>query len=187
MIKKIGDPRIKFYNIKRRILYKKNIENLWFVGPVRAINFALSKAKGKWVARIDDDVSWDEQHLDKSLSFCVKKKLEFATAAVATTRFGKKIVMEYEKINNQIIGGSNTFFYISYLKFFKFNLFCWMRKFHRVNDVDLFDRMTKAGVRTGFRKEVSLYASPRPNEETMGLDQIILKNEEYEKKYFKKN
>ena len=62
-----------------------------------------------------------------------------------------------------------------------------MRKFYRVNDVDLFDRMTRAGVKTGFREEVSLYASPRPNEETMGLDQIILKKEEYKKKYFKKS
>ena len=168
-------------------MYKKNIENLWFVGPVRAINFAISKAKGKWIARIDDDVSWDKYHLEKSLNFCKKNKFEFVTAAVATIRFGKKKAMKYETINNKIIGGSNTFFYISYLRFFKFNLFCWMRKFYRVNDVDLFDRMTRAGVKTGFREEVSLYASPRPNEETMGLDQIILKKEEYKKKYFKKS
>ena len=183
-IKLINDPRIKFFNIKRKILYKKNIENLWFVGPVRALNYGLKKAEGIWIARIDDDIIWDKRHLEKSLKFCIKNNFEFVTASAVTVRFKKKKVVKYTVINEKKIGGSNTFFFISYLKFFKFNLFCWMKNKHRVNDVDLFDRLTKAGVRTGFRDETSMYNLPRPGDKTLGIDQMIIDKKSYYRKYF---
>ena len=102
-IKLINDPRIKFFNIKRKILYKKNIENLWFVGPVRALNYGLKKAEGKWIARIDDDIIWDKRHLEKSLKFCIKNNFEFVTASAVTVRFKKKKVVKYTVINEKKI------------------------------------------------------------------------------------
>ena len=38
IVKSFKDKRIKFFKIKRKIQYKKNIENLWFAGPVRPNN-----------------------------------------------------------------------------------------------------------------------------------------------------
>tara|TARA_B100001059_G_C17805177_1_gene568672 strand:- start:1103 stop:1975 length:873 start_codon:yes stop_codon:yes gene_type:complete len=185
-LSKIKDKRVKFFNIERKILYKKNIHNLWFAGPVRALNFALKKSKGDWVARIDDDIIWKKDHLEKSLNFCKKNKLEFLTSAAYSERFKKRIVTKYEIINKKKIGGSNTFFFISYLKFFKFNIFCWMKKINRVNDVDFFERITNLKVKTGFRDKPSMLNLPRPKETTLGIDQIILKKKSYEKKYFNK-
>ena len=59
-----------------------------------------------------------------------------------------------------------------------------MKKKNRVNDVDLFERLTKLEVKTGYRHEPSMFNIPRPNEITLGIDQIVLKKKEYEKKYF---
>lgn len=184
IVKKIKDKRIKFFNIKRKILYKKNVENLWFVGPVRAMNFALKQAKGKWLARIDDDIIWHRDHLKRSLEYCKKNNLEFMTSATEAIKFKKKFKPKPYKINNYTMGGANSFFYISYLKFFKFNIHCWKKSMNRVNDVDFFDRISKVGTRIGFSKKINNYVLPRPNESTWGLDQVILKKKEYMKKYF---
>ena len=184
VVKKIKDKRIKFFNIKRKILYKKNIENLWFAGPVRPNNFALKQAKGKWLAKIDDDVIWHKDHLKRSLENCKRNNLEFTTSASEAIRFKKKVRAKPYKINNNIMGGSNTFFYISYLKFFKFNIHCWKKNINRVNDTDLFDRISKSGTRIGYSKKINNYILPRPGEITIGFDQLILKKKEYKKKYF---
>ena len=183
-INRIKDKRIKFFNIKRKIFYKKNLYNLWFVGPVRALNYGLKKSKGDWIARIDDDIIWKKKHLEDSLKYCKKNNLEFATAATISERFKKRMITRFEVINKKKVGGSSTFFFISYLKYFKWNLFCWMKKHNRVNDVDFFDRITKLNIKTGFRNVTTMFNLPRPGETTLGIDQIVLKKKEYEKKYF---
>ena len=183
-IKDLNYVNIKFYNIEKKISYKKKIENVWFSGPVRALNFGLKKSKGIWIARLDDDDIWEKDHIEKSLKFCQKNNKEFLTSGSISFSNGVKKDVKPYLINNMICGASNTFFFISYLKFFKFNINCWMKKKHRVNDVDLFDRMSKVGVRTDYRSEVSLKIYPRPGETTTGLTQVLLEKETYEKKYF---
>ena len=42
-----------------------------------------------------------------------------------------------------------------------------MKKYNRVNDVDLFERLTKLAVKTGYRDEPSMFNIPRPNEKTL--------------------
>tara|TARA_E500000178_G_scaffold354129_1_gene422078 strand:+ start:246 stop:1109 length:864 start_codon:yes stop_codon:yes gene_type:complete len=184
IVKSFKDKRIRFFKIKRKILYKKNIENLWFAGPVRPNNYALKKTNGKWLAKIDDDVVWHKDHLKRSLKFCKKRNLEFMTSASKAIRFKKEVPAKPYKINNCFMGGSNTFFYKSYLKFFKFNIHCWKKSINRVNDIDLFDRISKVGAKIGYSKKINNYIYPRPNEQTIGFDQLILKKKEYEKKYF---
>jgi len=184
IVKSFKDKRIKFFKIKRKIQYKKNIENLWFAGPVRPNNFALKKTKGKWLAKIDDDVVWHKDHLKRSLKYCKKNNLEFMTSASKAIRFKKVVCAKPYKINNCLMGGSNTFFYKSYLKFFKFNIHCWKKSVNRVNDIDLFDRISKVGAKIGYSKKINNFIYPRPKEQTIGFDQLILKKEEYEKKYF---
>ena len=77
------------------------------------------------------------------------------------------------------------FFYFIFKHFLNL-IFFVDEKYNRVNDVDLFERLTKLAVKTGYRDEPSMFNIPRPNEKTLGIDQIILKKTEYEKKYFNK-
>ena len=81
------------------------------------------------------------------------------------------------------IGGVSTWLYRSYLKFMKYNIDCWRKKWNRVNDIDLSLRFYKAGVRMGFLEEVLAYIIPRPGEESVGLEAYKLSSKEMLDKY----
>ena len=165
-IKELNNHKIKFFNISYK--YKPmpiNKENIWMAGEVRAANFALKKAKGEWIARLDDDEEWmSENHLEEMLDFAEKNSFEMISASNEVIIDGKlkidkgqKLVSKYfdnlktkSKYKDTNIGGHSTWLYKSYLKFFKYNSQCWRKKINRVNDLDLIMRFLSAGVRIGF-------------------------------------
>lgn len=178
LVTKIGDPRIRFYNLpKRGYRYPPTVENHWFAGPVVPANFALKMIRGKWIARIDDDDIWTEDHLEVLLRFAQEGNYEFVSSSYIAVRHGKEILVD---VKDQVprIGGTQTWLYRSYLKFMKYNINCWRKKWNRVNDTDLQDRFYKAGVRIGFLEKVTCYVLPRPGEETVGLEAYRLTAQE---------
>ncbi len=187
LLSAIDDPRFEFHNIpKRGYRYPPTVENHWFAGPVVAANTALQRVQGKWIARLDDDDIWEPDHLSKVLSFALAGNWEFVTADMTGIRDGQEQLMrgdplygDYFKLPypitdgyfyNPIIGGTNTVLYRSYLGAFRYNLDCWRKSHNRVNDIDLFVRLGKAGVRMGHLNEVTCRLLPRPGEQTIGLD-----------------
>ena len=56
-----------------------NLKRVWLAGEVKAANYALNLAVGKWISRIDDDEIWVENHLEKKLNFCIDNDLEFVS------------------------------------------------------------------------------------------------------------
>lgn len=169
-VKTIKDSRIRFYNLPiRGYRYPPTAENHWLAGPVVAANQALSMVRGKWIARIDDDDEWTPDHLEVLLRFAQEGKYEFVSGSYEAERYGKRTVVD-AKDDNPRIGGTQTWLYRSYLKFFKYNINCWRKNWNRVNDTDLQDRFDKAGVRVGFLEKMVAYILPRPGETTIGLD-----------------
>lgn len=170
LVAQITDPRIRFYNIPTRgYRYPPTAENHWLAGPVVAANQALQMVRGQWIARIDDDDTWTPDHLEVLLHFAQQGNYEFVSAAYITERHGKRIVVDL-KDETPRIGGTQTWLYRSYLRFFKYNIDCWRKSWNRVNDTDLQDRMFKAGVRMGFLDQVVAFVLPRPGEVTVGLE-----------------
>lgn len=169
-VKAIKDPRIHFYNLPTRgYRYPPTAENHWLAGPVVAANQALSMVRGQWIARIDDDDIWTPDHLEALLRFAQEGHYEFVSGSYEAERYGQRMVVD-AKSDNPRIGGTQTWLYRSYLKFFKYNINCWRKNWNRVNDTDIQDRMYKAGVKTGFLEKVVAYILPRPGEQTIGLD-----------------
>jgi len=190
IVKNINDTRIKFYNIPvRDYRYPPTSKNHWFAGPVVASNIALDmvSSKSKWIARIDDDDIWTNDHLKKLLDYALKNNYEFVSSYSYEIRYGKEIINKgdfLDKNEKVKIGGTQTWLYRSYLKFFKYNIDCWRKSWNKVNDTDLQDRMYKAGVNMGFLKEVTCKIIPRPNEKTIGLEAYELTSDE-KLKHFK--
>jgi len=196
LLSKIKDDRIKFYNIPERdYRYPESPENHWFAGPVVASNTALKMINGKWIARIDDDDVWTKDHLETLVKTAYEGDYEFVSALYEEKRYDTVKVIDGEpaqspyytrkekppKGDNPKIGGTSSWLYRSYLKFIRYNLDCWRKKWNKVNDVDLSQRIFKAGVRMGFVEKVLYYCYPRPGEDTIGLDAYRKADEKGEK------
>ena len=184
LVANYDDERIRFYSITERgYRYPQTAENNWLAGPVIASNKALELATGKWITRLDDDDTWTPDHLEVLVNFVYEGDYEFVSGLYETIRYNEKSIVDGEyaqgpyytkknktpKGDNPKIGGVQTWLYRSYLKFMKFNIDCWRKKWNRVNDIDISYRMFKAGVRMGFIDKVLAFTSPRPGEETIGL------------------
>jgi len=199
LLSKIGDSRIRFYNLpKRERRYPPRVENHWFAGPVVPANKALELVQGKWIARIDDDDMWTEDHLESLLRFAQRDNYEFVSGQYISQRYGKKSMIDGVKVDGSYynphikddstnkspkIGGTSTWLYRSYLRFFKYNINCWRKKWNRVNDTDITVRIYKAGVRMGFLENVIGYVFPRPGEKTLGLDAYKIQEKQKLKHY----
>ena len=198
LVSKINDKRVKFYNLKKRgYRFPETAENLWLAGPVVAANKALEIIRGKWIARIDDDDIWTEDHLQTLLDCAQKGNYEFVSSLYEEKRHGKKTVIDGERANGPYytrknkptrgydpkIGGTQTWLYRSYLKLFRYNIDCWRKNWNKVNDTDISIRMFKAGVKMGFVDEVLGFYYPRPGEDTVGLDAYKEAEEKGDKKY----
>lgn len=194
LISKINDKRLKFYNMKSRIIkYPETAENKWFVGGAEPANIAMKLAKGLWIARLDDDDTWTNDHIEKLLKFAIDGNYEFVSALYVEKRFGTKKIDdakmaldEYytrkKSIESVRIGGVSTWLFRSYLKALKYNINCWRKDWNKVWDLDLSQRIFKAGVRMGFMNEIVSYVYPRPGEKTIGLDAYKLLESNIKKK-----
>lgn len=198
LVKKIKDPRIRFYNLhKRGYRYPPTAENHWLAGPVTASNKGLEMVRGKWIARIDDDDTWTEDHLESLLNFAQEGDYEFVSAQYLEEKHGQRRIdtgvgardAYYTKSDgpitgsNPLIGGTQTWLYRSYLRFMRYNLNCWRKEWNRVNDVDLSQRIFKAGARMGFLNKLVAFVLPRPGELTVGVEAYKLQAKEKEQLY----
>jgi glycosyltransferase involved in cell wall biosynthesis len=156
---------IRLVSVPRTETYPPTAENHWLAGPVVPINAGLAHVSGGWIARIDDDDEWTEDHLKTLLSYAQRFAFEFVSSAHETHE-GK--VGPYD-LDGVKVGGVQTWLYRSYLRFMKANPDCWRKSWDRVNDTDLQRRMRNAGVRMGYLDKVTARILPRPGETKIGL------------------
>ena len=170
LVKSVKDKRIRFYNLPKKCRgFPLDAKGRWFAGPVGPANVALGMAKGRWIARIDDDDSFTKDHVESLLRFAQEGNHEFVSAAYKAKRQNQEYVVDVKDLVPRI-GGTSTWLYRSYLKGFKYNINCWRKSWNCVNDIDLVYRLYKSGVRMCFLDKVVSYVFPRPGEQTIGLE-----------------
>ncbi len=150
-----NEKRMKYYSIER-----KGLRN-WFISGTHPANHALTKIKGKWIAKIDDDDIWQPNHLEECLRFALENDYEFVSGKYLKNGevFQGHKAKDHLRIDcseDIILGGHSTWFYRSYLKFMKYNPNAWRKKWNRVDDTDLMERMIRAEVRIGFLEKITV-------------------------------
>jgi glycosyltransferase involved in cell wall biosynthesis len=176
------DQRIKLIRINRRKLgYPPSAENHWLVGPVKPINAGLRAASGLWIARIDDDDEWESNHLGLLLSIVANSEHEFISSAY--NEVSPKTFRTINPSGTPPIGGVQTWVYRSYLVLFRSHISSWRKKWNRVNDTDVQERMIKAGVRTTITNKVTVVIRSRPGEEEIGSKAYLKNANKYEGLY----
>jgi glycosyltransferase involved in cell wall biosynthesis len=161
LVNKIADKRIKFINLEKRTDYPTNPIDRWMVAGATPRNVALSIIKGDWIYTISDDDILLPDCFEKMIYYTRNhKNVESVSANYISYVDGKEKIFRANDVEKQLgiyMTGIPSWMYKSKLKFFKWNLNSWRKKWNRPSDYDLQHRMKNAGVRMGyFDEEVAI-------------------------------
>jgi len=152
LLKKFKDERIKFHNLPKRGKYPMNPYDRWLVAGVVPANKGIELCSGDWIAPLDDDDEFSENHLEILLNCALKNNYEMVYGIV-------KMEIEPGKWENLGLyplkyGGicHLSALYHSKLKFFKYDINAW--KYGEPDDWNIWRRMKDAGVKIGFIDKV---------------------------------
>lgn len=147
-VKEFKDDRIKFVNLPERGKYPERPWDGWMVAGSIPRNAGLELASGKWIAPLDDDDEFSEDHLETLLSHAVQSHYEMVYGVIQMEMEPGKWIncgslpLRFRHICHQSV------LYHSKLKFLKYNVNAW--KYNEPDDWNLWRRMKEAGVRIGF-------------------------------------
>jgi glycosyltransferase involved in cell wall biosynthesis len=154
----LGDPRIRFHNLPVHGPYPEDPIQRWMIAGVPAMNEGLRRAKGSWIAPLDDDDEWEDDHLEVLLGAAREGGAEFVYGRARCTVDGQSIGKEvgawpprYGEID------LTASLYNAALREFRHDMMA--RHLGEGNDWNLVRRMLEAGVRFEFvDRIVSTYA-----------------------------
>jgi hypothetical protein len=75
-VKALGDSRIRFENRPLRGPYPTEESARWFVAGIPGMNRAMELANGAWIASLDHDDEWDDDHLEVLLAEAKRTRAE---------------------------------------------------------------------------------------------------------------
>ena len=77
-VESFGDPRITFFNLPYRGPYPAAPQARWLVAGVPPYNEAVRRARGLWIAPLDDDDAFRPHHIERLLAHVRDERLELA-------------------------------------------------------------------------------------------------------------
>jgi glycosyltransferase involved in cell wall biosynthesis len=177
LLKKVKDPRLRFYNLPKRTKYPDDPACRWFISGLLPLNKGMDLARGKWIAYFDDDDIMTPDHIESLLRFAQKGNYEFVAGLYEEERDGQKLILGHKNKEYPEFGGHGTSFYRTYLRCFKYNINSWRKSYNRPQDIDRQLRLRRAGVRMELIEKVVSYVVPRPGLSTVGLAARIIRPE----------
>jgi len=185
IVESYDEPRFRYFDIPRvEPPHEYDNKRQWFLGACHPANHALSKVRGDWIARLDDDDMWAPRHLERSLTRVIKHGYDFLTSAYVIVEGNKGILFDSPRIKdflrlhdsprkiNPKVGCHSSWFYSSRLRHLRYDPNCIKKKWNRVADTDLLERMYERGVSMGFLDEVLTFIIPRPGCKHVGLNAV---------------
>jgi len=152
LLKNLNDERIKFYNLPKRGEYPTNPDDRWMVAGVEPANKGLELCSGDWIAPLDDDDEFSDDHLETLLNYALENDYEMVYGVAQMERKPG----EWTNLGSYPLkcGGicHLAVLYHSKLKFFRYDIDAW--KYGEPADWNMWRRMKEAGVRIGFINKV---------------------------------
>lgn len=177
LLKKVKDPRLRFFNLPERTKYPDDPACRWFISGLVPLNKGMDLARGKWIAYLDDDDIMTPNHVESLLRFAQHGNYEFVAGLYEEERDGQKHILGQKNSGHPEFGGHGTSLYRTYLRCFKYNKNSWRKAYNRPQDIDRQLRLRRAGVRMELLGKVVSYVVPRPGLSTVGLAARIIKPE----------
>lgn len=152
LLRKFDDKRIKFHNLPKRGEYPTKPYDRWMVAGTVPANKGIELCSGDWIAPLDDDDEFSEDHLEVLLSYALEHNYEMVYGITQMERHpGKWINVGSYPLKCGHICHLSVLYHAK-LKFFKYDINAW--KYSEPGDWNMWRRMKEAGVRIGFLDKV---------------------------------
>jgi hypothetical protein len=147
-----NDCRIHFYNLPKRGEYPTFPADRWQVAGTVPANKAIELCSGEWIAPLDDDDEFTEDHIEVLLDCALNNNYEmvYGIVKMVSGESECQLVGSYPPEPGSICHLSVL--YHSQLKFFKYDIDAW--KYGEPGDWNMWRRMREAGVSIGFVRKV---------------------------------
>ena len=166
LLSKIDDPRIHFLNLPERGNYPKEKKALWQVAGSIPKNKALEICRGKWIAPLDDDDVFTENHIEILLRHAQEYNLEFVYGKLEMEVSPGKW-REKGFVKQEMSMQNSTTLFRAYIKLFRPDVNAW--RIGLTGDYHRTIRYREAGVRIGFLNEIVSQMPLRPGQTGLGL------------------
>lgn len=160
-VTRVKDKRIHFTNLTNRGRYPDVPYYRWLVAGSPAMNEGVLLAKGEWIAPLDDDDEFTDDHLEKLIELALKTKSELVYGAIqrVNTKTNKKDVIwsDPPQFGNFSFQGA---MYLRSLSFFEYDQASWVVR--EPGDWNLCRRMLESGVRFASTNDIiaKMYYTP---------------------------
>jgi SAM-dependent methyltransferase len=153
VVRSFADERITYHNLNRRGPYPADPRALWFVAGVPPYNEGLRRARGQWLAPLDDDDAFRPHHIEALLSLARQDELELAYGKLLFHYVGEAEPLTLGVFPPQYgeFGFQGAILHAE-LRFFELQLAETL--FEVADDWGGVERMLRAGVRIGMLDQV---------------------------------
>jgi hypothetical protein len=147
-LRALHDPRITFLNLQQRAVYPSDPLLLWMAAGAETYNAAVERARGTWIAPIDDDDEFTDDHIEVLLEHALAARSEVVYGKVTAERNGTESVLigTYPPRITQI--NMSGMMYLRLLDFIKLDPRCWI--LGEPSDWNVIRRWMRCGVTFGF-------------------------------------
>jgi hypothetical protein len=81
-IERIADPRVTYVEFPYRSKYPESVVDRWYVAGAPGMNEAARRARGRWIAPLDDDDEFSPDHVETLLSLARAERAELVYGAL---------------------------------------------------------------------------------------------------------